>query len=433
MSTDPILLQPLDATRTSPVPRAFTGLATPGPEYWIALLQAQSQVRELFEDAGVLSKNKVDVMYRYTSAKAFIQEARRVLHANGLGVLQTGTLAEATGQYDKRTALHAGFVVFHAATGSGLFYPFEWPVTANEKFSPAKATGSALTQSLRYFLRSLLQIVTGDSQQEDTGDNQYVVYQQPYQQPAYDRHQYQQTAPAQPHYQDYKTTVTSYQQGYDQQPGQSYGQQGYDQQQAQGYGYDQQASQSYDQQGYQQQGYGYDYGGQPQGYQQQDYLGDDQQADRGDAWEPEPEPVQAGYYGPQDTTLEPEPEPEPEPELFLPERPEEPASMDEWRERLLELGWDPELAMQLAGVSASDEPIDDALRHELGRLAAEIFNGDMEYVRRLWTVVGFRPDVKVPSGVRPRPTGKQVALYALFMDWTKHSSQRPTAAPVGPA
>lgn len=369
-----------------PVPLMGYGFHPPKAEFWAALLAAQQGAQELGEDGDVEIKGKK--AYSYAGYKAFIREGRRVLHAHGLVVFQLGALSAVDGK-GRRSLLYGSFGVVHAATGQGMVLPFEWPVHATDKFPPAKATGASYSNVLRYFLRGLLLIPTGDGNADDPerlydgGHRNGSAPQQAYQQAA----------------QGFQQADVSYMQ--QQQAGQPLGT----------YMTPEQAWEAY-------------YAQNPPTSVR---LGVPDQAPavtvpQGFAQPIAQAPAAVAPAQPQLPEQHPlaGPQPAAQPQGFNYDETRarhadaadqgEPTDNAGWCALLQQLGYSAGVAEDFA-VQPLGEPVHAAVSESLRDQIAKAFPNDPEGARKLWEGTGYTPRLDLPKRDRPQPTGVQVLRY----------------------
>jgi hypothetical protein len=376
-----------------------------GVELWQALLAAQVAAKELVHDASVGSEKKE--LYAYTSSEAFIREARRVLHERGLLIVQLGTIGAPLSRSLQR--LFTAYLLVHAPSGQGLVLPHEWPIHSTEKFPPAKSTGAAYTSSMRYFLRGLLLIVTGDTIEETDPDAQRR-----------------------------------------QQPQQAYPPQAQAWYPPQGYAYQQQAA-SQPPAAW----------GPPQlpynpGAQQQQWNTTPQHAPAllqsaqqelqsapisGNAGQALMHPPQNGQQWQQSQQQTAPPSGPANPAAVAQQaarvpaglaaeagkaptdlRPGEPVEADEWVNALVARGWAERDAEQFAGVNL-DKPITQTMREALRGWIERYYGDDNTSATKAWVIdAGFTPRPDMPEADRPRPTGRQALRYLHAMNWAARAA-----------
>jgi ERF superfamily protein len=365
-SINPFEGGPVELARMPGIP----GLAPPTGKLFSALLAAQMAVQKLEEKGEVAFKT---TRYTYATATQFILEARRVLHGVGLLVVQLGALG-APDAKARRTVLYSSFAVIHAESGEGITVPFEWVVHATEKMAPPKALGASYTNSLRYFLRGLLLIATGDHEDPESAYPQGPYgyggeqapqqgYQQPYQAPPPQQAppQSQYSAPAHAPYPNAPAPwppQQDYQQPYQAPPPQ------------QGYQAPPPAPA-------------------PEGYAPQPQGGAVPFAN------PPAGDVGRGTQAPSSSEVQ---------------APSNPQGAEEWTRALIAVGWAPGLAEDLARMPI-DQPIDAGIAEILHAEIEKVFGGDVEAARAAWQGTGFTPDPESKTN-RPIPTGGQALRYA---------------------
>ena len=368
---------------------------SPG-NYWAALGRAQKAAQEL-DPKGEVSHGSTQ--YNYAGYRQYIKEARRVLHAEGLLVQQTGSLSPENDKR-RRTSLGSHYTVVHESTGEGVCYPFDWCVSESEKWPAAKATGASYSNSLRYFLRGLLQIIDKKGDRDDPES-------------MYDggRQQSDPYAGANPHW-----------------PGQ----------QQQPYHDPQQQQQAWNPRSWNQQ----DQGGPPQQpYQQPPYASGQEQGgwpQQGQQQFPDGHSVQQGQQGQQGQRVPQGQSPhggdgnlgylpdqgqqfnnglaveqESPPPVWDPSSGQEPSGSDEWKAALIWAGHTEAFATDLA-LQQPDEQIHDGARVALGNEIEKFFGtGEVDAQRATdaWEGTGFVPDFTQKP--MPRPTGVQACRYVL--------------------
>lgn len=150
--------------------------------------EARAQRRDEVTDAGP--------KYRYTSSETMIDEGKLALGRNGLALVQGGSeilstkCAEATNDKGNRSfwvALRVDYMLVHES-GETLRYSREWPAIEQKGRPLDKAVGGALTSSLGYALRDLLQIPRDDELAEmdrrDDSDHEPAKKEQPREAPS---------------------------------------------------------------------------------------------------------------------------------------------------------------------------------------------------------------------------------------------------------
>ena len=119
----------------------------------IALLKAQQEIHGVGKDAKNSFQN-----YDYVSAEAIVAVSRLALNAHGLTVDREFTIDEAQAVPPMLPILKSTFHVSHAESGGSRVRSSEWFIVEGKGRPIDKALAGALTSSLAYFLRDLLQI-----------------------------------------------------------------------------------------------------------------------------------------------------------------------------------------------------------------------------------------------------------------------------------
>lgn len=119
----------------------------------IALLKAQQEIHGVGKDAKNNFQN-----YDYVSAEAIVAVSRLALNAHGLTVDREFTIDEAQAVPPMLPILKSTFHVSHAESGGSRVRSSEWFICEGKGRPVDKALAGALTSSLAYFLRDLLQI-----------------------------------------------------------------------------------------------------------------------------------------------------------------------------------------------------------------------------------------------------------------------------------
>ena len=119
----------------------------------IALLKAQQEIHGVGKDAKNNFQN-----YDYVSAEAIVAVSRLALNAHGLTVDREFTIDEAQAVPPMLPILKSTFHVSHAESGGSRVRSSEWFIVEAKGRPIDKALAGALTSSLAYFLRDLLQI-----------------------------------------------------------------------------------------------------------------------------------------------------------------------------------------------------------------------------------------------------------------------------------
>lgn len=119
----------------------------------IALLKAQQEIRGVGKDAKNNFQN-----YDYVSAEAIVAVSRSALNAHGLTVDREFTIIDPQAIEPLCPILHSIFCVRHGESGVELVRTTHWYIVEGKGRPIDKALAGALTSSLAYFLRDLLQI-----------------------------------------------------------------------------------------------------------------------------------------------------------------------------------------------------------------------------------------------------------------------------------
>ncbi len=119
----------------------------------IALLKAQQEIHGVGKDAKNNFQN-----YDYVSAEAIVAVSRLALNAHGLTVEREFTIDEAQAVPPMLPILKSTFHVSHAESGGSRVRSTDWFICEGKGRPIDKALAGALTSSLAYFLRDLLQI-----------------------------------------------------------------------------------------------------------------------------------------------------------------------------------------------------------------------------------------------------------------------------------
>ena len=129
-----------------------------------ALLEAQKAVGRVAKG----STNEYD-HYSYTSADEMVLAVRIALHDAGLLLSRIGSRIEQPLREGEPLELVSLFKLEYPETGEERNYEFAWPIVGNPKrlYATDKARAGALTTSLGYFERDLLNISRQDSNEMD--------------------------------------------------------------------------------------------------------------------------------------------------------------------------------------------------------------------------------------------------------------------------
>jgi len=520
-----------------PTPTTPLGMKDPSVKFWTALLNAQQAAQKLAKKhPGPPNKRapKIEVtdpitgqrsmahppMWTFVSAEDFIEEARRVLHPEGLVLVPTGIMGELDAQFGRRNRIALWFLLVHAPSGEGAFLPMEFPYQTNDRSTHVQAAANSYTQGLAYFLRGLLMIPRVSPRDEDyhevLNSDAPPPRQQPqqgFQQPAPAQQQIFQQPPAQnfqprpvtPLYQGPQGTMIGHYAGpppgpqgttggpanfapqpttgqppmqrpsqtaqrpQPQQPQQFPGQQPLPRQgggaqptfrqgapvQSNGNGsFPGGAPHAH---GQVPQGNGFGGGGGPgggaqrmvgapgatavaplpplmnstlvQGMVQQTGAVPaspaQDQAQAQQTFQVGPPPPQA--IKPEDLTEMPSAVPPPKEQKIEGVREDEPQTSDDWFEALLEKGWDPIVATEVAN-HPPNLVINDAVRNEISSRAMSKFATDE--ILKAWKDTGFVPDPKAGAN-RPKPTGLQLLRFCNNLNFNdpspKPEGEKPAA------
>lgn len=123
---------------------------------------------------------------------------------------------------------------------------------------------------------------------------------------------------------------------------------------------------------------------------------------------------------------------EPDPDLTTPPapprevpirgaRPDEPQTMDQWFQALVDRGWDEEAAMQLA-THRPDEPISQELKEAVINGEGLRYFGSAQAVRDAFNGTGYVPKPNLPENQKVMPTGLQLLRFAIQIDKSKVTS-----------
>src|SRR5574338_126864 len=119
-----------------------------------ALAQAQAKIRRVRKSSKNAHHN-----YNYASAEDIIEEARTALSSSGLSVFVNGW--EIVGKEPEAT-ITVYYCIAHKDGGSKVFGGADMPLVVEKGRPRDKATATALTYNLSYFLRGLLLIPRSD-------------------------------------------------------------------------------------------------------------------------------------------------------------------------------------------------------------------------------------------------------------------------------
>jgi hypothetical protein len=153
------------AAKLAPAPKASAEADTPNPvppkNLAAALLEAQRAIGAVAKG----STNEYD-RYQYTSSDTMIAACRDALHSADLLFDREGWRIDRTVEPNE---LVSKFALEYPATGERREYEVEWPIVPNQKRLTAvdKARAGALTTSIGYFLRDLLQVPRADPNEMD--------------------------------------------------------------------------------------------------------------------------------------------------------------------------------------------------------------------------------------------------------------------------
>lgn len=131
-----------------------------------AILLAQQALDKVGKDATNKFHN-----YNYTSSEGMLAACREALHSAGLIVRRTHWRIDPTiGEFG---TLVSDIVVAHPASGSKLVDNVMWPIVPEKGRPFDKALAGALTTSLNYFLRDLLQVPREEETMDTRNDKEY--------------------------------------------------------------------------------------------------------------------------------------------------------------------------------------------------------------------------------------------------------------------
>ena len=149
-----------------PIPPANVDVPPPSKSLNEALLVAQQQLQAVGKD----SKNSFH-KYNYTSSEGMISACRSALHYAGLVVTRTRwTIDPAVTEFG---CLNSRFHVSHPASGGEITDEVMWPIVPEKGRPYDKAVAGALTTSLNYFLRDLLQVPREEETMDNRDDRQW--------------------------------------------------------------------------------------------------------------------------------------------------------------------------------------------------------------------------------------------------------------------
>lgn len=131
-----------------------------------AILVAQQQLKAVGKDAVNKFHN-----YNYTSSEGMLSACREALHSAGLLVRRTHWRIDPTiGEFG---TLISDIVVAHPASGAKIVDNVMWPIVPEKGRPFDKALAGALTTSLNYFLRDLLQVPREEEDMDTRNDTEY--------------------------------------------------------------------------------------------------------------------------------------------------------------------------------------------------------------------------------------------------------------------
>lgn len=143
-------------------------LIAPAPTVDIngALLDAQRALTSVGKDA----QNSFH-RYSYTSSEGMLSACRDALHRAGLVVRRTHwTIDPSISEFG---VIRSTFVVAHPASGGTISDETMWPIVPEKGRPFDKAVAGALTSSLNYFLRDLLQVPREEETMDSRDDRNY--------------------------------------------------------------------------------------------------------------------------------------------------------------------------------------------------------------------------------------------------------------------
>lgn len=126
-----------------------------------ALAAAQKKCRAVAHDA----KNEFH-RYRYTSSEAIIEEAKQAFADTGLALLPLGPQLT---KFGEQLTLTRSLLLMHTSGETIPLVIEHWPVIPDKGRPLDKAFASAITTSLAYFLRDLLQMPRCDPEDDISG------------------------------------------------------------------------------------------------------------------------------------------------------------------------------------------------------------------------------------------------------------------------
>jgi len=136
-----------------------------------ALLRAQSTLKAVGKDATNSFHR-----YNYTSSEGMLSACREALHSAGLVVRRTHWTIEPGGEFG---TLVSWIVCAHPASGTELKDSVAWPIVPEKGRPLDKAVAGALTTSLNYYLRDLLQVPREEETMDYRDDREREVRPQP--------------------------------------------------------------------------------------------------------------------------------------------------------------------------------------------------------------------------------------------------------------
>ncbi len=136
-----------------------------------ALLRAQSTLKAVGKDATNSFHR-----YNYTSSEGMLSACREALHGAGLVVRRTHWTIEQGGEFGN---LVSWIVCAHPASGTELKDSVTWPIVPEKGRPLDKALAGALTSSLNYYLRDLLQVPREEETMDSRDDRERDVRPQP--------------------------------------------------------------------------------------------------------------------------------------------------------------------------------------------------------------------------------------------------------------
>ena len=131
-----------------------------------AILLAQQALDKVGKDATNKFHN-----YNYTSSEGMLSACRAALHSAGLLVRRTHWRIDPTiGEFG---TLVSDIVVAHPESGAKIVDNVMWPIVPEKGRPFDKALAGALTTSLNYFLRDLLQVPREEETMDTRNDKEY--------------------------------------------------------------------------------------------------------------------------------------------------------------------------------------------------------------------------------------------------------------------